>query len=153
MDEIKNKSTKELIPYILSAGGAVFILLGCFLPFYSLLGISVAFVSTGLAFLLVLVGALGACALAVLEFIKKMPVLRWAVIPGGLALIITFLNMTSSSGLGVGGLSIGAFLMLIGGLAAVAGGVLGFVWKTGQDDQDGGQGGFGGQGGNDTPAE
>ena len=130
MEELKNKSPKELMPYILACGGAFFTLIGSFLPFYSLLGIGVSFAQTGFTFVLILLALLAWAGLAAVEFLKKIPLLRWGVAPAALAFIIILLNMMSSSGLGVGGLSIGAILMLIGSLAGVAAGVLGFVWKT-----------------------
>ena len=138
MEDFKNKSMQELLPYILGAGGAFIVLIGCFLPFYSILGFSVAFASAGLAFIIVLFGILATGALVVIEFLKKMPLLRWCVVPAGIALLVIFLNMVNSGGIGAGGLSIGAVLMLLGAAAAVAGGVLGFIWKTGGDNGDGG---------------
>ncbi len=96
MEDFKYKSMQELLPYILGAGGAFIVLIGCFLPFYSILGFSVAFASAGLAFIIVLFGILATGALVVIEFLKKMPLLRWCVVPAGIALLVIFLNMVKS---------------------------------------------------------
>ena len=41
--------------------------------------------------------------------------------------------MGTTLGIGIGGLSIGAFVMILGEAAGVAGGVLGFMWNTGNE--------------------
>ena len=128
-----NEDMKKMMPYILAWGGAGLTLIGCILPFYSLLGISISFMQTGLAFVIILFMLLGWAALATVEYLKKMPILRWGCLCAGIAFLVTILNVFTSGGIGIGGLSIGAFVMILGEAAGVAGGVLGFMWNTGNE--------------------
>lgn len=96
-------------------GGNVLSIIGCFLPFVSVFGFSVAYIEGDGVFVLIL------CAIGIaLTFFKP----KFAFIPNILALLVTFIGISGAADFSLSILGIGAYLIIIANAVAIAGGVM-----------------------------
>lgn len=108
--------------------GAIAMFIGCFMPFgkVSMFGASASVPYTDGDGVIVIVLAIISVILAVLNLQK------FSLVPTIIALIVTLYDVShiSENTEGLGSPAIGAYVVIIGAILAVAGGVFTYVWKA-----------------------
>ena len=122
--------------------GAAVAILGCFLPYYTIsvfgLNQSITYVGgDGGGADGIIVIALAVVAV-VAVFVNSQKFKKIAIVPAVVALLITLYDMlqVKDATEGYGSFGIGAYLVLLGMIACVAGYVLSLVWKINSQDSN-----------------
>lgn len=107
--------------------GSIAAIIGCFMPFYK---VSVWGISESVSYIegdgvIAIILAVAAIVLAVLNLQK------FSLIPASIAMIVLIVDISGANdaAMGFGSLSIGAYVLLLGTILSIVGGILAFVWK------------------------
>lgn len=114
-----NKENLTKPSMLMLLGGNALSIIGCFLPFVTLWGFSESYISGDGIFVLIL------CIVSiVLAFFK----VKFAFIANALALLITFIGISSAAQFSLDLLGIGAYVIVIANIVAIIGSI-----KTGKE--------------------